>query len=105
MRTDGCERIVPNWNETINRLSDRPIVADDGNDELFWLFRISYKYYTLIGCATVWIIGYPISLCTKSNKVIDDILLAPFLRRKNKKIENIEIIGEKLMTKIIKTNK
>lgn len=53
----------------------------ESDEEIFWLFRISYMYYTLIGCATVWIVGLPISLLTKPNLNFDEDLLAPFMRR------------------------
>lgn len=74
--------------------SRTPNVAIKIEDEVFWLFRISIMYYTLIGCATVWIVSYPISLLTQTdNEIVDENLLAPFLRRKNIVIE-MDIIGE-----------
>lgn len=52
------------------------------DDDTFWLFKISFMYYALIGCATVWIVGLPISLIWKTDQVVDEKLLAPFLRQK-----------------------
>lgn len=57
------------------------------DEDDFWLFRVSFMYYSLIGCATVWIVSLPISLLTKSDEVVDEKLLAPFLRAKSNVIE------------------
>lgn len=41
-------------------------------------------YYVLIGCVTVWIVSYPVSLLTPATtpeKEFDENLLAPFMRR------------------------
>lgn len=39
-------------------------------------------YYALIGCATVWIVSYPISLMTDPEEIENENVLAPFMRRK-----------------------
>lgn len=45
-------------------------------------------YYALIGCATVWIVSYPISLMTDPVEIEDENVLAPFMRRKIKSNSN-----------------
>lgn len=57
------------------------------NEEVFWLFRISFMYLSMIGCLTVFMVSYPISLLTQANEVIDETLLAPFLRMKKDVID------------------
>lgn len=84
MRTDGCEHPL---NATATMLSS--LIANTASelaeDDTFWLFRISFMYYSLIGCATVWIIGLPVSLFTrKEHEIVDEHLLAPFLRMQSK---------------------
>lgn len=49
-------------------------------EEPFWLFRISFMYYTFIGFALVFIIGYPVSIVTGKAKQFDEILLVPYKR-------------------------
>lgn len=67
----------------------------DMDESIFWLFRISFMYYALIGCAIVWIVGLPISWLTKTDKPVDENLLAPFIRKKTptyeiQQLSNIE---------------
>ena len=54
-------------------------------DEEFWLFRISFMYFSLIGFILVIAVGYPVSLITADDSVLDERLLAPFLRSKEYK--------------------
>lgn len=68
----------------------KPTQSTGGSDDTFWLFRISYLYYTMIGCVTVWIVSYPVSLWTEPNEIEDENLLAPFMR-KSKDTDVVEI--------------
>lgn len=97
MRIDGCGALIANWNETIHHIVEQPILPAE--DETFWLFRISFMYYTLIGCATVWIVSYSISLLTEQNEILDENVLAPFMRKQN--IDDIDMKADK---KIVKKN-
>lgn len=52
-------------------------------DEGFWLFRISFMYFSFIGLLVVMIVGYPVSLITcDDNSILDERLLTPFMRSK-----------------------
>lgn len=57
-------------------------------------------YYTMIGCITVWIFSYPISLLTSTandDETFDENLLAPFMRRtKNIVVVKIELNSEEI---------
>lgn len=53
--------------------------------EGFWLFRISFMYYSFIGLMVVIIVGYPISLLTSDDSIVDERLLTPFMRSKEYK--------------------
>lgn len=69
-------------NATISTSLESTVNGFPSDEQIFWLSRISYMYYTMIGCLTVWIVSYPMSLLTKSDKEVDERLLAPFMRRK-----------------------
>lgn len=56
--------------------------ATTEQDDMFWLYRISFMYYALIGCTIVWIIGYPVSVLTGCTELTNENVLAPFMRRK-----------------------
>lgn len=49
-------------------------------EEIFWAFRISVMYYSLIGLIVVFLVGYPVSLITSDDSVLDERLLTPFMR-------------------------
>lgn len=50
--------------------------------EEFWLFRISFMYFSFIGFIVVFLVGYPVSLMTSDNSIVDERLLTPFMRSK-----------------------
>lgn len=54
-------------------------------EETFWLFRISFMYYSFIGLMVVIIVGYPVSLMTSDDSILDERLLTPFMRSKEYK--------------------
>lgn len=49
------------------------------------MFRISFMYYSFIGLIIVICVGYPVSLMTSDDSVLDERLLTPFLRSKEYK--------------------
>lgn len=75
-------------------LAATPETAQD--EQLFWLFKVSFMYFTMIGCLTVWIVAYPISLLTQSGPEVDDSLLAPFLRRKANIKDETNSVSDKI---------
>lgn len=87
MRIDGC--LHNNTNFAHRAL---PTEINDTEDDVPWVFRISFMYYSMIGCILVYIVGYPVSLLTGGNKVKDQRLLATFIRKKssNKLPQNVE---------------
>lgn len=72
MRIDGCNLTT---STTYSMLS-----SNETSEKPFWLFRISFMYYSFIGFVLVFIIGYPVSLITGKAKQFDEILLLPFKR-------------------------
>lgn len=51
-------------------------------DDIFWLFRISFIYYSTIGFLTTMIVGYIISALTGGfHQQIDERLLTPIKRK------------------------
>lgn len=70
--------------------------SENIDDDVFWLFRVSFMYFSLIGCATVWIVGWPISLLTNRSEIVDEKLLAPFLRTKPINEQNVIYTNNKL---------
>lgn len=75
MRIDGCT-----FNFTIP-MEILPSNESEFNEDIPWVFRISFMYYATIGFAIVYLIGYPVSLLTGGNKLYDQRLLAIFLRK------------------------
>lgn len=69
-------------NITISSASNQPDPSEIEPDTTFWLFRISFMYYTFIGVMVVFLVGYPVSILTGGNVVQDERLMTPFLRRK-----------------------
>jgi hypothetical protein len=61
------------------------IANNDGDPEsVYWLFRISFMYYSVIGTIIAMVVGYVVSLLTaEPDHFVDDKLLAPFMRRFN----------------------
>lgn len=54
--------------------------GDADVSDIPYIFRLNYMYYSLIGGLLVAIIGYPISIFTGEEEILDEKLLAPFLR-------------------------
>lgn len=54
------------------------------NESVHWIFRINYMYYSLIGTILVAVCGYLISILTGGVKDLDEKLLAPMFRKKQK---------------------
>ncbi|XP_059613629.1 sodium-coupled monocarboxylate transporter 2-like [Phlebotomus argentipes] len=78
-RTDGCsDSLTGASNSTIDHF---PHSSSDQED-IFWLFRISFMYFGFIGTFLGISIGYLTSLLTGGNTIEDQRLLAPFLRTK-----------------------
>ncbi|XP_037034061.1 sodium-coupled monocarboxylate transporter 2-like [Bradysia coprophila] len=78
LRTDGCdEDLINGLNITTTAMTT--------HDEGFWLFRISFMYFSLIGFITVIVVGYPVSLLTADDSILDERLLTPFMRSKEYK--------------------
>lgn len=103
MRTDGCQtkgHLINSTHIAFNSLGTNAS-TNDADDTLFWMFRISFMWYTAIGFFLVFIVGYPISLLTqnKESELTDEALLTPIMRSKEykskmaaeEKTSNIEI--------------
>ncbi|GAB0092678.1 hypothetical protein DMENIID0001_077060 [Sergentomyia squamirostris] len=80
-RTDGC--IHNSSNFSLGPNSTLQFVENDGDsEELFWIFRLSYVYFGLVGTVMGVIVGYLTSLVSGGSRVRDQKLLATFVRRK-----------------------
>ncbi|XP_058455249.1 sodium-coupled monocarboxylate transporter 1-like [Malaya genurostris] len=79
LRKDGCsEEILFNlYNSTA---TDN---IPSASENLPYIFRISFMYYSLVGLMIFLIVAYPVSICTGGGRVVDQRLLTPFARCKN----------------------
>ncbi|XP_025831515.1 sodium-coupled monocarboxylate transporter 2-like isoform X2 [Agrilus planipennis] len=78
--TEGCDfspNITSFANSTITNFS-----VDD-NKQVFWLFRISFYYYPLVGLVCIIVVGLIVSHFTKDEKEkpVDAQLLNPYIYR------------------------
>jgi solute carrier family 5 (sodium-coupled monocarboxylate transporter), member 8/12 len=82
-RIDGCGIS----NETLPTNITTYIANNDGDPEsVYWFFRISFMYYSLIGTVISMVVGYLVSvLFPDEDHYVDDKLLAPFMRQFNPK--------------------
>lgn len=54
--------------------------VQNGEENIFPLFRISHYYYSLVGTLVVLIIGLPISWITGKEVNVDEKLITPWMR-------------------------
>ncbi|GAB0090908.1 hypothetical protein DMENIID0001_056860 [Sergentomyia squamirostris] len=73
LRTDGCEH-------QLNITSIPSQGLENSEDDTFWLFRLNFVYYTLVGTVIGITVGYLTSLATGGERVKNQKLLAVFLR-------------------------
>lgn len=71
------------------------INEDHDNSNVFWPFRISFMYYSLLGTVIVYLVGVPVSYLTSTEEdlcQLDDRLLTPMMRKglKRKQIQLVE---------------
>lgn len=58
----------------------------NNSNEVFWLFRISFYYYSVIGLVTMMIVSYIVSLITGGNtNYVDESLMVSWFRSQNYK--------------------
>ncbi|KAF2894935.1 hypothetical protein ILUMI_11239, partial [Ignelater luminosus] len=86
--TSGCNITTSTqsvlFNYTTTTLpSTNTIPPSCPSEEPFWLYRISFHYYFLLGALVTMIIGLPISLITRSKEdlFVNPDLLSPFVNR------------------------
>lgn len=84
--TDGCHyQFTPKMSKFINLRFDPSLNTTEimHTDESFMLYRLSYLWYTLIGCTVSMSVALLVSFVTKPNdpRDLDQQLLAPFVRR------------------------
>lgn len=84
MRTDGCEGARWNGTIVINNVTNV-----NEMEKPFILFQLSFLYYALLGAAIVFLVGYPVSLCTGGYVVTDERLFTPFRRTRSSKGEPV----------------
>ncbi|KAF2898113.1 hypothetical protein ILUMI_08055 [Ignelater luminosus] len=80
---DGCALDL-NITTTVVTSTPTPILTTcSEEDEPFWLFKISFYYYTLIGAVLAVLIGLVVSWITSSDTdtEVDPDLLCPFVQR------------------------
>ncbi|PSN54827.1 Sodium-coupled monocarboxylate transporter 2 [Blattella germanica] len=71
--THGC------LNVTVTETTSEPIAES----EVFFLFRITFMYYTLMGVAIVLVVGTLVSLVTEepNQEQLDPVLFTPLVRK------------------------
>ncbi|KAF5299819.1 hypothetical protein FQA39_LY11356 [Lamprigera yunnana] len=81
LHTYGCN--VTNIPTFINSTTESTAILESTNEELFWLFRISFQYYHLIGTFITVIIGLLVSCITakKSDPEVNPEYLSPIIHR------------------------
>ncbi|XP_065079972.1 sodium-coupled monocarboxylate transporter 1-like [Ochlerotatus camptorhynchus] len=89
LRNDGCDETILELLH--NSTTTTPIPPTMADEQLPFIFRISFMYYSPIGLLIFWIVAYPVSLCTGGGKVTDQRLLTPFFRRKDEIKSNVEL--------------
>ncbi|XP_062547223.1 sodium-coupled monocarboxylate transporter 1-like [Armigeres subalbatus] len=92
LRKDGCDDVVLE-SMTNSTVTDIPPTTEE--EELPFIFKISFMYYALIGVTIFTLVAYPVSLFTGGAKVIDQRLLTPFARRKGKSVTTVELQEKK----------
>lgn len=96
LRTDGCGSQFNSTELTSANVQNNS--QDTECEDVFWLFKIPFVYYSLIGLVINLLTSYIVSLLTGGNTVEDQRLLAPFLRNKtNKTNEEFELQQKKLL--------
>lgn len=76
---EGCDH---QWvGQHFVNATSRHVVANEYSP--FVLYRLSYQYYTLVGCATVLIVGLIVSYLTGGNgdRKLDKSLFTPVIHR------------------------
>lgn len=84
--TEGCHyHFTPKLSPSLNVKLDPSLNVTDiiHTDEILMMYRLSYLWYTLIGCAVSVTVALIISFLTKPNdpRDIDPGLLAPIVRK------------------------
>ncbi|XP_063229782.1 sodium-coupled monocarboxylate transporter 1-like [Bacillus rossius redtenbacheri] len=84
LSTDGCVDldVAANFTVTPGAAHRRATTATD--TDVFWLYQLSYMYYSVAGALLVFLVGVPVSHATGGcdPASLDPRLLAPFLRRR-----------------------
>ncbi|GAB0091925.1 hypothetical protein DMENIID0001_068400 [Sergentomyia squamirostris] len=88
LRTDGCDSEYSELNlRSFQNSSISESENKNSSEDVFWLFRISFVYYGLIGLCVNLLVSYLASLLTGGNVIKDERLLAPFLRKHIKSVK------------------
>lgn len=94
-RVDGCDSGINNVTSFIHHAHDKSYYIDGENSDnssVFWLFRIGFMYYSLIGTVITMIVGYLVSSLTHDkNDVCDLKLITPILRKFYDNTKEIEL--------------
>lgn len=88
-RIDGCSK-QGNFTQ-ISSLAFRLNTEMKDDEDILWIFRISFIYYGLIGTLVGLSTGYIASLLSGGNAVPDQRLLATFLRTTKIPDEEIQL--------------
>ncbi|XP_073978205.1 sodium-dependent multivitamin transporter-like isoform X2 [Rhodnius prolixus] len=85
--TEGCPpNITENLNLNVTTTGFLGYVPVTFDEDLPYIYRLSFNLITLISLLTSIIIGLIISTITSNNEEVDDSLLVPQLRKKKKKV-------------------
>ncbi|GAB0099580.1 hypothetical protein DMENIID0001_154640 [Sergentomyia squamirostris] len=86
-RTDGCQSSVNASvvHQLTSTMTSRSFEVDE--DDVFWLFRLSFVYYAFVGTIIGFGVGYLTSILTGGQHIKNQNLLATFVRKTDLLIE------------------
>lgn len=58
------------------------IESENVSNDVFWMFRISFMYYSFIGCLVTVLIAYPVSYFTGGMPDLDERYITPLFQSK-----------------------
>ncbi|XP_019550433.3 sodium-coupled monocarboxylate transporter 2 [Aedes albopictus] len=96
-RSDGCDEDI--FTSTMNQTTN--VNPPTSEEQLPFIFRISFMYYALIGVLIFTTVAYPVSLFTGGGKVVDQRLLTPFARSKSKSKISVELHVKKATDQLL----
>lgn len=93
-RVDGCANETLTSRRINGTIPAPPSVGEVEEKDTFILFKLSMMYYTFVGVVIVFLVAYLVSVLTGGYEVKDERLFTPFVRRKVKAEQEMQITGQ-----------